>query len=80
MLMAKIIGVEYSGGEKSAVYIESAEGRQKFVLERRGQWEWRGGIPWCSSCGEMLANYSYDGSATTTNYCAQCGAIMDDEM
>lgn len=42
-----------------------------------GRWEWRGGIPWCSNCGEMPPGYSYDGVVNTTPYCPLCGAKMD---
>ena len=44
---------------------------------RHGRWEWRGGIPWCSNCGEMPPGYSYEGDANTTPYCPKCGAKMD---
>lgn len=43
----------------------------------RGRWEWRGGIPRCSNCGEMPPGYSYDGVVNTTPYCPNCGAKMD---
>ena len=73
--MAKIIGFEYCNGGKSAVYIESTEGRQKFVLERRGRWETAGfGITErviCSNCR------SSKGSYLKPPFCNQCGAIMD---
>lgn len=36
--MAKIIGIDYDNGEMLAVYVETVEGRQKFVKERHGQW------------------------------------------
>lgn len=50
--MAKIIGFEYCNGGKSAVYIESTEGRQKFVLERRGRWIKRPKEKnYCPNCG-----------------------------
>ena len=42
-----------------------------------GRWEWRGGVPWCSNCGEMLNGYSYDNGVYTTPYCSECGAKMD---
>lgn len=42
-----------------------------------GRWEWRGGIPWCSNCGEMPPGYSYEGDVNTTPYCPNCGAKMD---
>lgn len=44
---------------------------------RHGRWEWRGGIPWCSNCGEMPPGYSYEGDVNTTPYCSNCGAKMD---
>ena len=44
---------------------------------RHGRWEWRGGIPWCSNCGEMPPGYSYEGDVNTTPYCPNCGAKMD---
>ena len=37
--MAKIIGIDYDNGGMLAVYVETVEGRQKFVKERHGQWE-----------------------------------------
>ena len=47
---------------------------------RHGRWEWRGGIPWCSNCGEMPPGYSYEGDVNTTPYCPNCGAKMDKEV
>lgn len=46
---------------------------------RHGRWEWRGGIPWCSNCGEMPPGYSYEGDVNTSLYCPNCGAKMDKE-
>lgn len=45
-----------------------------------GWWEWCGGIPWCSNCGEMPPDYSYDDDAGTTPYCPLCGAKMDSKQ
>lgn len=45
----------------------------------KGRWEWRGGIPWCTNCGEMPPDYSYGGDANTTQFCSNCGADMRGE-
>lgn len=39
-------------------------------------WEVRGGVPYCSVCGEMLNGYSYDNDVSTTPRCSFCGAKM----
>ena len=69
--MAKIIGIDYDNGEMSAVYVETVEGRQKFVRERHGRWiEVTKNIAWkCSECSEL--------SCCEPNYCPNCGAKMD---
>lgn len=48
-------------------------------LVPQGEWEWRGGIPWCSNCGKMPSGYSYDGDVSTTDFCPNCGARMRKE-
>ena len=45
-------------------------------LRPKGEWEWRGGSPWCSNCGKMPSGYSYDGDVSTTDFCPNCGADM----
>lgn len=39
-------------------------------------WVVRGGVPYCSACGEMLNGYSYDNDVSTTPRCSFCGAKM----
>ena len=84
--MAKIIGADYDQSGMFAVYVESVEGRQKFIKERHGRWD---EIPnkYISVSGK---NGSYSGHATScsvchevntnvfrTNFCPNCGARME---
>jgi ribosomal protein L34E len=39
-------------------------------------WKVRGGVPYCSACGEMLNGYSCDNDVSTTPRCSFCGAKM----
>ena len=69
--MAKIIGVDYDQSGMLAVYVETVEGRQKFVKEREGRWisDDRDVLFGCSECGIQIS--------TSWNYCPNCGAKMD---
>ena len=84
--MAKIIGIDYDNGEMLAVYVETVEGRQKFVRERHGEWEDyhfvkvdcpRNGFPTvkCSACGitfcDIINVHRY-----MYKFCPHCGANM----
>ena len=40
-------------------------------------WKVRGGIPFCSKCGEIINGYSCDDHISTTPRCSFCGAKMD---
>ena len=64
-----------------AIIAECAEFKDstKWVERPKGRWEWRGGIPWCTNCGEMPPDYSYGGDANTTQFCPNCGADMRGE-
>lgn len=77
--MSKIVGIDYDNGGKTAVYVESADGIQKFVAERHGRWVWKdfhgdGSLILC--CSECLET---EGARETSNYCHNCGAKMDKE-
>lgn len=62
--MAKIVGFDYDNGDKIAVYVEYADGRQKFVIERHGRWIHGK----CTRCGQV--------DFSKPNYCSNCGANM----
>lgn len=94
-VMSKIVGVDYENGKRTAVYVESADGKEKFVAVRHGEWV----DGHCTECGEEAmystfdeAIYDYDWeenlqySHTETNveyhltdYCPHCGAKMRKE-
>ena len=76
--MAKIIGIDYDNGGMLAVYVETVEGRQKFVKERRGRWisDDRDVLFSCSECGIQIST-SWDYEDLAWNYCPNCGAKMD---
>ena len=52
---------------------------KSMVVQKRGRWEWRGGIPWCTNCNEIFPGFSYEESISVTDYCPNCGAKMDGE-
>ena len=76
--MAKIIGADYDQSGMLAVYVETLEGRKKFVKEREGRWisDDRNVLLGCSECGIQIST-SWDYGDLSWNYCPNCGAKMD---
>ena len=88
--MAKIIGVDYDQSGMLAVYVETVEGRQKFVRERHGRWVDRYGGKHdnpkyeCQECRKEAPYrpklddlYNWYHEQDLSDYCPNCGAKMD---
>lgn len=75
--MLRIKGIDYENGKKTAVYIETLDGVQKFVAERHGHWIMHDDALFGLSCECSECHIETCG---TTPRCPVCGAILEEEI
>lgn len=74
MVNAILLG-DYDAARRIKEFIEVLEKEEKIEAEpiKRGRWEKRGGIAYCTNC-----NHS-SGATAYPYYCSYCGVKMDSE-